>query len=207
VTNDWQRVVREATVKFTHLDGSPKGLGVLVPGPFIITVCHLVSFQFWQPSTTAYPRRPFLTATTAYGVKLRAAMVFADVVTDVAVLTGEASEMVSEPFDIFAATTEPVALARLDIRESPGEAVRIYDRLGRWGSGKAMPAREPHFAFTSDISMDGGNSGAAIVNDSGQLLGVVQTGADKHPFMGTSAFLGRALPPWVLEALKASTKV
>jgi hypothetical protein len=177
--------VKRAVVRLPKLGGR----GVLVPGGFILTAAHCVSWELSGRMALGYD---FLEpAVTAAGRKLRLSVYAVEPVQDIAVLGPPDNQHLpddADAFDEFCARTAPVPpfrgrMAPADVRPRYGPRhyelpVLMLNRDGRWVGGLAQVTRPDQADVFLRIGrrMQGGASGGPIVTAAGELVATVSQG-------------------------------
>ncbi len=138
---------------------------------------------------------------------MKVAPLAVEAVTDIAVLgslDGQEFSKEAEDFEKFCEDTKPVPLCRReDFVLFQKFQVHIYTHKGTWVTGSAMLCREDAQAFSveSDEQIEGGTSGGPIIDDSGELVGIVSNFSmatdAKHKSSGSTPRPHLALPVWV----------
>lgn len=208
--------VAAATVRIRgyQSDHEKVGLGVLAGSGLILTAAHCLEFDNDSGSRLILGEHVHFEIETAGGSTLKAAPLFIESISDIAVLGpldryAYDDEWV-EAYETFRETTGPVALwmgraARSPSAPEAGEfGIRIRTHEKRWISGTAsvFPAGRPHLWMKTDERIDGRMSGGPIVNDSGELVSVVTAAGG---YLGTTneghaPLLRHALPEWLFRA-------
>ena len=196
------------------------GQGVLIPGNLILTATHVLDVRY-DGMMTVEELACIHKITTSKGKKLLVEPVAVEPVSDVAVL-GPVTHMDlfedSNHFYEFCENTKPVTLlrrdpqplVRLDLDSPPPEPeesrIYIYTHKGTWitGVAKRLTWRgDPGLWLEMDDPMEAGSSGGPIVNDSGQIVGVVAHGSD----VGRTYEPHLALPVWVCRKIFDAEKM
>jgi len=210
--------VAAATVKVRGYgsDREKVGLGVLVGGGLLLTAAHCLEFDNDTGSRLVLGEHVHFEIETARGGTLRAAPMFVESISDIAVLGpldryAYDSEWV-EAYESYREKTRPVPLWK---GEGPRPAsstgtgarefgIRIRSHEKGWISGTATVflAGRPHIWIKTDERIDGRMSGGPIVNESGDLVSVVTAAGG---YLGTTneghaPLLRHALPEWLFRA-------
>lgn len=178
------------------------GLGVLVRGNLIITAAHCIDFRCDGPMALG---DHFIEEIKTAEGELKVTPHAVEPVNDLAVL-GSLDEQVfwreAEDFERFCEHTKPVPLCRSEFALFRKFRVRIYTHKGTWVTGSAEQCCEDAqvLAVDADEQIEGGTSGGPIVNDAGELVGIVSNftlatdGQQKSNGLAPRPHLG--LPVW-----------
>ena len=200
--------VAAATVWFPK-DG---GQGVLVndsvDGRLIVTAAHCIGqvlndemmFGDLYPQTVQINERECTVRPLAV-----------EPVADIAimgVLGDQSSQDEEEAFLTFCAGIEPVPVCQNALEFGDEFPVHIYTHKAQWITGNASYYGGPSLRVAFDAEIEGGTSGGPIINDSGELVGIVSiaenwtaqtsSGYTLTGFTeGSSPYPYLALPVWV----------
>lgn len=205
-----KKQVENATVKIIRRGGQ----GVVVRGGLILTAAHCV--EFTCVGYMALGDYYIEEIETSSGI-LKAAPLAVEPVKDIAVL-GPPDEQAfceeAEAYEEWHKNIEPIPLCFRQYERFQKLDAYIFTHEGTWIKGKATHCGEDKSAFVFD-SIDpvkGGTSGGPIVNEYGELLGVVSTGSET-PIAMSKEELGEyndfhprasiALPVWVIRRINA----
>jgi len=184
------------------------GQGVLVSGNLIITAAHCVDFKCeGEMALGDY----FIEKIKAGKRELKVAPLAVEPVSDLAVL-GSLDEQEfakeAEDFEKFCEHTNPLPVCRRDFELFQGFRVHIYTHKRTWVTGSAMQCcKDAQSLFVeTDDQIEGGTSGGPIINDSGELVGIVSTSSDtgegQRKSSGSSPRPHLALPVWVCRQIE-----
>jgi len=181
--------VAAATVKVRgyQSDIDKVGLGVLVEGGYLVTAAHCLEYDNDTGARITLGEHVFYEIETAWGEKLNVAPVFIESISDIAVLGPldrySYDEEWTAAYEAFLGRTRPVPLwdgrnagpPSSPVPEEFGIHIRSHKKA--WISGKATigKAGQPYIWIKTEERIEGGTSGGPIINDSGQLVGVVTT--------------------------------
>jgi len=191
--------VAEATVTLLKKGGQ----GVLVDGDLIITAAHCIDFRCEGEMVLG---DHFIERIKTGQRELKAAPRAVEPVSDLAVLgslDGQQFSKEAEDFEEFCEHTKPVRLCRSDFALFRKFRVHIHTHFGKWLTGSAMQCGEDAqaLAIEADEKIEGGTSGGPIINDSGELVGIVSNSTDQPgmqcKFEGLAPRPHLALPVWV----------
>ena len=207
-----RRRMMEMVAAATFLIG-PKGRRgqcVLIEGGLIITASHCLHFSskgdmtcedlFMLLALGDY----FLNAVCGDKGKLLVETLSFDPVSDVAVLGSPDNQSLPEDadaFDEFCERVQPVKLLRHIPKPRAEFRVWIRTHTNTWVAGQATYSCGRGFAYDTKIEIPYGTSGGPIVNDNGELVGVVSHGVTtryKGLYKSAAPLLPLALPVWIL---------
>ena len=189
------------------------GQGVLVNGNLILTAAHCVTFSLKGYMTMGEHYMEEIK--TKDGALLQVCSWAVEPVSDIAVLGAldeqECSKEV-EAFKEFCEQTKPVPIFKgiLAVRESI--KVYVYTHLGTWLHGKVTQFSTQNFhqvCLEAEEAIIGGTSGSPIVNEEGELVGIVSTSGEK-PESPTRGYVGNtprpllALPTWICHQIESA---
>jgi len=184
--------VERARVSLTKKGGQ----GVLVNGHLVLTAAHCIDFT----CTGGMVLGDYCIETiNAGGRELKAAVVAVEPVSDIAVL-GTLDNQVfykeAEDFESFCAETKPVPLCKRSFVRFREFGIHVYTHKGTWIRGIAVQysGNGQQIAITTCEQIEGGTSGSPVINDRGELVGIVSTGGSKTNLMPRPHL---ALPVWV----------
>jgi len=189
-----------ATVKLPTRGGQ----GVLVANGFIITAAHCLDYDQDVGIGIALGGHIHYKVETRQGVIHRLAPYVIEPCSDIAVL-GPLDNQVfeeAEDFETFCEQTRPVSLYRGRLYDLPEEfGIHIFTHNKGWVTGKAQVTRNysPTVFIKADENIDGGTSGGPIINDAGELVGVISIsgGSERDHKEGPSPLARWSLPEWI----------
>ncbi len=149
------------------------------------------------------------------GQTLIGSVAFADPVSDVAVLrdTDDANDEWLEEFENFREETEPVPLCSDDfLKKHAGESsddggflefrIHVFTHEDEFTTGEASICHPTAKNICSKIPIKGGTSGRPIVNEHGELVGIVSQGKEGSPGLGSPQPIpSLTLPVWAMKRL------
>jgi S1-C subfamily serine protease len=152
---------------------------------------------------------------TRGGGNFLAEVVVAEPVADIAVLGPADSQEIPEDceaFEAFANVTEAVPLFTRTLHVGACLPVQVLAPKGRWITGRVirygLQGTPPcgKFCLKTDAKIEAGYSGGPVVNQTGQLVGIVSNGI----YSGTVPVPWFALPRWlgtrIMAAHRAAVK-
>jgi S1-C subfamily serine protease len=155
-----------------------------------------------------------VTIIAADGSRLKGQVVAVEPVSDIAVIGSLDSQDFpneADAFDEFVDSTEGLILSADEFPFGEGFPVHIFTHKEEWISGSATQWCENAQTLFVETSpaVSGGTSGSAVLNDRGEVVGVVSTAsepADETEDVGTNdgkcARPCHSLPVWVWQAIK-----
>lgn len=200
--------VAAATVKLPQRGGQ----GVLAGDGCIITAAHCLDYDQDTGMRIALEDHLHYEIETAAGEKMQVAPLVIEAASDIAVLGALDGQIyppeMIEPFETFAGRTKSVRLCRKRFIRPPTEfrshiqfGVHIRTHKEAWITGKATVFRDRSSTIfiDADESIESGTSGGPVINDEGELVGVVSIaggsgGVSAH---GNCPFPRWALPAWI----------
>lgn len=190
-------IIEKATVHFP----SKGGQGVLVKGNFIMTAAHCVncSVDSGMMMEDINPEKIVTSSGTGIMVNLLAV----EPVSDIAVLGIIDSQEFPEEadkFEKFCNHTRPVKLFRKDFDLFVEYPAYIYTHLREWLTckvEKTFPTANK-LVLNPEKAIQPGTSGSPVVNDAGELIGVVSVGG----LDGSIPFLRSSLPVYLYKAMQ-----
>lgn len=177
------------------------GQGVLVNDYSIITAAHCINYSLEGGMVLGdlFPEK----IKTRKG-ELMVRPVAVEPVKDIAVLSeldNQAFPEEAEEFWSFCDDTNPVPLCRSDFEFGETFPVHIYTHKRTWVTGNATSFGGASLSVVADEQIEGGTSGGPIINDSGELVGIVsnftETGEGLPKSQGSVPYPALALPVWV----------
>jgi CBS domain-containing protein len=212
--------IKNATVRMRGPTGK-EGQGVYIGEGMILTAVHCVKcLEDWNPKGgMAMGDRYFEPLKTMAGKELIGSVAFADPFSDVAVLTdtGNANDKWLKAFEDFCDNTEPVPLCSDDfLKEYAGARtddggfrefqIHVFTHENEFTTDKASICHPTAKYIWSKIRIKGGTSGGPIVNDNGELVGIVSQGQEGDPGLGSpQPTPSLTLPVWAMNRLNPAS--
>jgi hypothetical protein len=196
-----ERIYKEVAKATVTLSGKG-GQGVLVNNNLIITAAHCINFSCEGEMAFG---NDFMEEIKTGERKLKVAPLAVEPVSDIAVLGSLDNQSFSkeaEDFERFCEHTKPVPLCQNDFVLFQKFRVHIYTHKGTWVTGSATQTHEDaqKLGVEADEQIEDGTSGGPIINDSGELVGIVSfftTISEAQPkSIGSAPRPNLALPVW-----------
>ncbi|MGA2618344.1 MAG: serine protease [Thermoguttaceae bacterium] len=189
------------------------GRGFVVHGGYILTAAHCVP---WDCQGGMALDKPFsINVITANNITLTGHVVAVEPVSDIAVIGSPDDRFpgIARSFESFTETAEALMLCADEFPLDEEFPVHIFTRLAEWLPGKAAQQKKRSIlSVTTAPTVPDGTSGSAIVNDKGEVVGVVSNSSElvsggsatQEPGDGTCARPCQALPVWLWRAIKVA---
>jgi len=193
--------VELATVRLPSL----RGQGVLVSGGIVLTAAHCVEYGgkgLLGPDTLV----PMVTGSgSSITGQLLAIEEFSDVAA-VSVRDPMKYDCTNDPFEKFVEETAGIKVCWKEIETNESISVRILTHNKGWirGETRITHADGPLLAIVTEEAIEGGTSGGPVVNDAGELVGVVSNGTYTNHCPGLTPQICLALPVWVCRRIRES---
>ncbi len=196
--------VAAATVRLSGKgDKEAIGQAVLVRNGYFMTAAHCVEYDL--EGGIALGDHVLYEIETAQGEKLKASPAIIEPCTDIAVLCEPDSQTFFQEWDDysdFCDRVKPIPLFRRRLSNFPAEfRVHIYSHKKVWIPGKATIYRDyaSRIRIDADENIESGTSGGPIINDRGELVGIVSVsgGSNGESQQGHSPAPRWALPAWI----------
>lgn len=197
--------LERAAAATVQLPGGP-GLGVLVPGGFILTAAHCVEHHECMASRIALGDEITEHVKPRWSGKLSFDVAVFEAGSDIAMLMpGDPEKHHSQEaaLDEFYTDVAPVPVCNdgLTLMESFDVHIRTHD--GGWATGKAQLCRKhaPSLFIRSNQPIKGGASGGPIIDSkTGKLVGITSMFADGGDGQAPRPHL--ALPVWAWKKIE-----
>jgi len=200
--------VEKATVVLLR-KGRRRGQGVLVNGNLIVTAAHCVTFSI--KGGMALRDYYIEEIKTKDGAVLKVRPIAIEPLSDIAVLGGLDDQEFPEEvvaFEDFCEHTKGVPLFKGTWMFEESFKVYVYTHEGNWLEGKATNwgARdESSFWLETDEPIKGGTSGSPIINEEGELVGVVCNAPENvSPSHGSAPRPHLTLPTWICRQIESA---
>jgi S1-C subfamily serine protease len=196
----WRKGASAATVALPETSGQ----GVLVSGGFVLTVAHAVPYDC--SGGMALGDYHLVAVKPKTGPSFRLSVYAVEPVSDIAVLGEADNQIFSEDADLFEdfrGATEPVPVCAEEFGFDASKPVHVLTHRGTWLRGTTADARDGCGWLRTKRKIEGGTSGGPVVNDDGQLVGLVSHTCETPPFDGRMPRPHRSLPGWVWGLVQA----
>ena len=200
-----RNLVEQATFTI-HTKKRGDGQCVLIEGGFILTAAHCTDYNCGEPMALG---DSFLSTISTAFSDITADTLAIEPRADIAVLgSPDAHSLPREAiaFEQFVERITPVKLQRHIPEIFAPFPVWIRTHRKKWVAGEATYPGGSSFGYKTKIKICCGTSGGPIVNDAGQLVGVVSNGGEKGIgvyYDSMAPFAALAMPAWVLQQIGA----
>jgi len=174
--------IEKSVIKVLHANGTPKGMGVLVGGHYILTPTHLIRWDISPKGAILGP-----VPIEIGGARLEAQPVTADVRNDIAVLGEPNRDLCPDDFEKYLDACQAAKPVKLfSGKLEPGREIKAWIRTHDQGWIPAVAQRpQPESTLLyvkSEAQTHAGTSGGPVVTAEGELLGVLSHGGgtDDH---------------------------
>jgi hypothetical protein len=187
--------VENATVTLTKR----KGQGILIRNQMILTACHCISYRL-SVKMAFYEEYYFEEIKTPKG-NFKVSPLCLEPISDIAVLGGvDGQEFYDDclEFERFCDDTKPVPICRDKLVVDKKFKIYIYTHKKKWITGIACltSPESPMIWIKTDEAIKGGTSGSGIINEKGELVGIVSRNSEQD-YRGIAPRPLLALPVWV----------
>lgn len=195
------REVERATVALTARGGQ----GVLVRGNLIVTAAHCVAHTLTGGMVLG--DHYIEDIKTKAGVNLKVSPWAVEPLSDIAALGSlDAQENATETkaFEDFCEQTNPVPVFTGNLAARKSMKVYVYRHTGKWVEGKATRynLKNIHmFKLETDEPIESGTSGSPIINEEGELVGIVSNSGTGNNGIAPCPLL--TLPTWVCRQIES----
>jgi hypothetical protein len=174
--------------------------GVLIRNQMILTAAHCVNYRL-KGEMVLPPQDYIIEEIKTQVGNLRVSPSCIELTKDIAVLG-----QVDDPelyddmklFDEFCTNTPPIKICRNKLEADKKYKILIYSHEKEWITGYAMLyfPESPMLSLEVDKPIKKGTSGSAVINEKGEIIGIVSYTSEQHCTGGASRPL-LALPVWV----------
>jgi V8-like Glu-specific endopeptidase len=209
-----KRIVERATVTFLKSGGR----GVLVCDHLIVTATHCIELELdgWLSAMMALDEHYIVEEIkTSEGRVLKTRPIAMEPVADIAVvgaLDGQSAGKEAREFDDFCSSRKPVLISQSDFALTKSHdlvytQVHVYTHREEWVTGKVFqfrPGAELVCFEETSKPIEGGTSGSPIVNDVGELVGIVSNAGGSSSEETRAGRFPRphlTLPVWVCQRI------
>lgn len=217
--------VEKATVTVSTTRQPQAGRGVLVPGGFILTAAHCVTWSCEDDikgglqchflfGLSNDDLKPFIVEIEAFdGTKLYVVPYAVEPVNDISVLgrlDGQRFYEAWERYEDWHESIKPVPLYIREYKVDQEFDVFILTHEGKWLDGRACyTGASDHSRFSLELTenIKGGTSGSPIVNEYGKLVGIVSSSLEsgvetEKKILCPAVRASHALPVWIVEKIR-----
>lgn len=209
VTLRWaQELVSAATVTLPRSQGQ----GVLVHGGFVLTAAHCIK---WSTGGGMTLGDHCLELVNKQELVFPLAVVAVEPLADIAVLASPDNQVFYDDamsFGHFCDATPPVNVSTSNFRLGERVRVHVLTHKGAWLTGKAVrygiPGDQPwgRVCIEPDEPIESGTSGGPVIDDTGNLVGLVSWTSEGDDSGGMMPRPHLALPRWTWMRIEAGQK-
>jgi len=195
--------IENATVTITKLGGR----GVLIGNNMILTAAHCIDFEIEGGMVLGDFS---IEEVKAEETLFRVAPLYVEPISDLAVL-GTLDEQTffkdATDFENFCDNTKPIKISQIEIPINEKIPIHIYTHKETWihGTGEIYSeVNSPHLWLETEKPIEGGTSGSPIVDDIGNIVGIVSNTSnvkDDRPSDGRNPRPLWNLPMWIIHDL------
>ena len=174
------------------------GQGILVKNQMILTAAHCVDYSLTGGMVLG---DYYIEEIKTHSGNLKVAPCCIEPISDIAVLCELDNQVFFsefEQFDEFVKNTKPVRICRNKLDAYKKFKIFIYSHEKKWITGYAQVVRsDSHMLIIeSEEPIKGGTSGSAIVNEQGEIVGIVSNSSEEDS-IGSAPRPHLTLPIWI----------
>ncbi len=186
--------IENATVTLTNKGG----LGILIRNQMILTAGHCIDYSI---SGEMVLGEYFIEGIETQSGNYKVSPLCIELLNDIAVLGGVDEQELyewSEQFKEFCRNTPPVKICRSKLEVRKKFKIFIYSHEKKWITGYAtlFNPDAPTLFIETDEPIKGGTSGSGIINDKGEIVGIVSW-TSEQTYNGGAPRPLLALPVWI----------
>jgi S1-C subfamily serine protease len=194
--------IQKATVQIVQNGGQ----GVLVQGNFILTAAHCIEFSCEANMALG---DYFIEEISTFRGMIKGTVVAVEPVSDIAVLGpldgGEALDQMRR-FYKFSEEISPVQVCLKNYGLNETFPILVYTHKGKWVSGEAiLTFKDGEKLWVEfDEQIEGGTSGSPIINEVGELVGIVSNSSINPGQSKSDGLVPRphlTLPVWIINMI------
>jgi hypothetical protein len=201
-----QRHVANATVTILKTGGQ----GVLIKNGFIVTAAHCIEFKCDGSMVSG---DYFIEEIETIHGKFKVSPWAVEPVNDIAILgplDGQVFPDEELGFEEFCEKVKPIPLFLAKLKQFEKFPIYVYTHKKTWLEGEATkwsPEKDsPSIGIDYKEQIEGGTSGSPIINERGELVGIVSNASIKTPGFdkckGTAPRPHLALPIWISRSIR-----
>lgn len=175
------------------------GQGILVKNQMILTAAHCVDYSL---SGGMVLGDYYIEEIKTQSGNLKVTPLCIEPLSDIAVLGAlDNQEFFSEveQFDEFCRNTQPIRICRTKLEVAKKYKIFIFSHEKKWITGYAQLVAPESYTFMiePDEQIKGGTSGSAIVNEKGEIVGIVSNCSESDEPVGGAPRPHLTLPVWI----------
>ena len=176
------------------------GQGVLIKNQMILTAAHCIEYSF--SGSMVLGGYDFYQEIETRTGKFYVSPIAVEPVNDIALLGAPDNQeryIEYEKFDNFCTNTEPILICKNNLEVGKKFKVFIYTHELKWITGYAKLGfpDSPMLWVEANQQVKCGTSGSAIVNEQGEIVGIVSSFSETEKSDGSSPRPLLALPVWI----------
>ena len=174
------------------------GQGILIRNQMILTACHCLDYSL---SGDMVLGEYFIEEIGTKSGNFKVAPMAIEPINDIAALgVVDSQEFYDEylQFEEFCNNTPPIKICRDKLDAGKKFKIYIYGHEKKWITGYAMLSlpESPMIVIQADEPIKGGTSGSGIINENGEIVGIVSN-ASEGEYNGIAPRPLLALPVWL----------